>query len=103
MPSLPPDISFAQCDLSTNGRYALFESSASDLIAGSTNNTINVFMRDLVSGTTFLVSASTNAGYANGPSYGSVMTPDGRYVVTSLRRVTEPDPALQPAAVFIAN
>ena len=77
---MPANGNSTPTDLSTNGRYALFESSASDLIAGSSNNNINVFMRDLVSGTTFLVSASTNAGFADGPSYGSVMTPDGRYV-----------------------
>jgi Tol biopolymer transport system component len=66
--------------ISTNGRYALFESSASDLVPGDTNNVTDVFVRDLVAGTTLLVSASTNGGCANGASRGSVMTPDGRYV-----------------------
>src|SRR5437763_15327051 len=35
-------------DLSTNGRYALYESSASDLVPGDTNNAVDIFVRDLV-------------------------------------------------------
>jgi Tol biopolymer transport system component len=66
--------------ISTNGRYALFESSASDLLAGDTNNTSDVFMRDLANGTTLLVSVSTNNGVGKGASRNPVMTPDGRYV-----------------------
>jgi Tol biopolymer transport system component len=66
--------------VSTNGRYALFESSASNLVPGDTNNAADVFVRDVLTGLTLLVSASTNGGFADNSSYGSVMTPDGRYV-----------------------
>ena len=66
--------------LSSNGRYALFESSASNLVAGDTNNANDIFVRDLIIGTTTLVSASMNGGIDNGVSRNSVMTPDGRYV-----------------------
>jgi Tol biopolymer transport system component len=66
--------------LSTNGRYAVFESSASDLVAGDTNNATDVFVRDQVSGTTLLVSVSTNGQVGNGASRSPAMTPDGRYV-----------------------
>jgi len=66
--------------LSTNGRYALFESRASDLAAGATNGLTEVFIRDLASDLTFLVSVSTNRGSAIGVCRGSTMTPDGRYV-----------------------
>jgi prepilin-type N-terminal cleavage/methylation domain-containing protein len=66
--------------LSADGRYALFESSASDLIPGDTNNAADVFVRDLANGTTRLVSVNTNGGAGNGASRGSVITPDGRYV-----------------------
>src|SRR5262249_10132676 len=66
--------------LSTDGRYPLFESSASDLIAGDTNGVADVFVRDLVSNSTVLVSVSTNGGAANGVCRGSTMTADGRYV-----------------------
>ena len=68
-------------DISTNGQYALFESSADNLVAGDTNKLKDIFLRDLVHGTTLLVSVSTNGTSANGASRSSVMTPDGRYVV----------------------
>ena len=67
-------------DISTDGRYALFESSASDLVAGDTNNVSDVFVRDLAGNLTLLVSVSTNGGIANGISRSPVMTPDGRRV-----------------------
>jgi WD40-like Beta Propeller Repeat len=67
--------------ISTNGQFALFESAADNLVAGDTNNASDVFVRDLVNGTTILVSANTNGVGGNGDSFSSVMTPDGRYVV----------------------
>ena len=66
--------------ISTNGQFALFESSASDLVAGDTNNASDIFVRDVVNGLTTLVSVSTNGASGNGISRGSVMTGDGRYV-----------------------
>src|SRR5581483_8218922 len=67
-------------DVSTNGRYALFESSASDLVPGDTNNAADVFVRDLVKGATVLVSVSTNGGSGDAASRSSVFTTDGRFV-----------------------
>ncbi len=66
--------------LSTNGRYACVESSASDLVSNDTNGVADVFVRDLLNNTTMLVSMATNSGVGNGVCRGSVMTPDGRYV-----------------------
>ncbi len=66
--------------ISTNGQFALFESSASDLVAGDTNNASDIFVRDVVNGLTTLVSVSTNGTSGNGISRGSVMTGNGRYV-----------------------
>jgi Tol biopolymer transport system component len=67
-------------ELSTNGQFALFESSASDLVPGDTNNVTDVFVRDLVHGTNILVSIGMNGSCANGVSGESAMTPNGRYV-----------------------
>ena len=67
-------------EISTDGQYALFESSASDLVAGDTNGATDIFVRDLVCNATLLVTISTNGGVANGICRGSMMTPDGRYV-----------------------
>ncbi len=66
--------------ISANGRYALFESSASDLVANDTNNASDVFVRDVMAGTNILVSAAIVGGSGNGVSRNSVMTPDGHYI-----------------------
>lgn len=66
--------------LSTNGQFALFESSASNLVVGDTNNAADIFLRDLTSGTTLLVSINTNGVPGNGTSRNAVMTPDGRCI-----------------------
>jgi Tol biopolymer transport system component len=66
--------------ISADGRFALFESRAGDLIAQDTNGFKDVFIRDLLAGTTAVVSVSTNGGNANGESRGAVMSLDGRYV-----------------------
>jgi Tol biopolymer transport system component len=59
----------------------VFESDASDLVPGDTNGVTDIFVRDVVAGTTTLVSVATNGGPANGSSSDATMTPDGRYVV----------------------
>lgn len=66
--------------ISTNGQFALFESSASDLVTGDTNKAADIFVRDLSGGATWLVSVNTNNLPGNGASRSAVMTPDGRYV-----------------------
>lgn len=67
-------------DLSSDGRFVLFESNASDLTPNDTNTTTDVFVRDVLNGATTLVSVSTNGVPGNGASRSSVMTPNGRYV-----------------------
>ena len=66
--------------VSTNGQYVAFQSDASDLMPGDTNGVSDILVRDLVAGTTALVSVATNGGLANGASTDPVMTPDGRHV-----------------------
>jgi hypothetical protein len=66
--------------ISTNGRYALFESTATNLVTGDTNNVADIFIRDMFSNKTVLVSTGYNGGRSRGASRSSVMTPDGRYV-----------------------
>jgi Tol biopolymer transport system component len=66
--------------ISPDGRFALFESSASDLVPGDTNGVTDIFVRDLVSNVTTLVSVATNGIAGNGVCRSSVMTPDGHFV-----------------------
>ena len=65
---------------STNGRYVVFESEASNLVANDTNGVSDVFMRDLQTGTTTLVSVNSAGAGGNGASTSPLISPDGRYV-----------------------
>jgi Tol biopolymer transport system component len=67
--------------VSTDGRWVVFQSTAGDLVAGDTNGVSDIFVRDLVAGTTTLVSAAMDGGWADGASTDPAMTPDGRFVV----------------------
>ena len=66
--------------VSTNGRYVLYESVASDLVAADTNELADVFVRDVQTETTILVSVPAAGGAANNRSESAALTPDGRYV-----------------------
>ncbi len=67
--------------LSADGRYVAFRSEASNLVAGDTNNAQDVFVRDVVAGTTTRVSVDSTGTQGNGDSYNAVVSADGRYVV----------------------
>src|SRR5438093_563130 len=67
--------------ISTDGRYVAFESEASNLVANDTNGVSDVFVRDLQSGTTTLLSVnSSGTGAGNGASTSPLISADGRYV-----------------------
>ena len=66
--------------VSTNGRYVVFQSDATDLLPGDTNGVSAIVVRDLQTGSNILVSVASDGGWANGASTDPVMTPDGRYV-----------------------
>ena len=66
--------------ISADGRYVAFESDASNLVPGDTNEGWDVFVRDLRSGTTELVSVATNGTQANSYSSAPAISADGRYV-----------------------
>ncbi len=67
--------------VSADGRYLAFYSDASDLVPNDNNNNGDVFVRDLVAGTTSLVSA-TCAGNGSGSSFSETpqISANGRYV-----------------------
>jgi Tol biopolymer transport system component len=67
--------------ISADGRYVVFLSSTTNLIAGQSNTNWIVFRRDLQAGTNTLVSVGTNGvSPGNGDASDPVMSPDGRYV-----------------------
>jgi len=66
--------------VSTNGQFVVFQSDASDLVPNDTNGVSDIFMRNLATGTTTLVSLAPDGSPGNGASTDPAMTPDGRYV-----------------------
>ena len=65
---------------SADGRFVVFQSNASNLVAGDTNGQLDVFVRDRLRGTTRRVSVSSLDVQANGPSSGARISDDGRFV-----------------------
>lgn len=89
-PSFPPsDAAGAEggASISADGRYVAFASSAPNLSAGQEDRNhpyfgSDVFLRDMVAGTTILVSRSASSPNqtGNGGSYSPAISADGRYV-----------------------
>jgi Tol biopolymer transport system component len=69
--------------ISADGRYVVFESYASNLVAGDTNQQTDVFLRDLQAGTTERISVSAAGVEALGESIGGAVSDDGRFVAYS--------------------
>lgn len=70
--------------ISSDGRFVVFTSSASDLVANDTNGNDDVFVRDLVANKTILVSInSAGTDSSNGSSREGTISADGRFVAFS--------------------
>ena len=67
-------------DLSANGRFVAFASSASNLVPDDTNGACDVFVRDLQAGTTERVSLDDSARQTNNDNWSPSISGDGRYV-----------------------
>ena len=67
--------------VSPNGKFVVFSSYATNLVAGDTNSEVDVFLRNLETNTTSRLSVSSSGVEANGSSGGSDLSSDGRYVV----------------------
>jgi len=67
--------------ISTDGRYVVFVSDATNLVSGDTNECMDVFVRDLAEEQTIRVSVASDGSQANDESGGASISADGRYVV----------------------
>lgn len=72
-PSVAPSIS-------ADGRWVAFESDAGSLVADDENNTGDVFVHDVQSGETRLISVAGNGWQTESPSFGAAISADGRAV-----------------------
>lgn len=73
------DISY-NAAISSNGRLVVFQSYASNLVPGDTNDEMDLFVRDLQAGTTSRISVDSDERQANGRSGLPQITPDGQFV-----------------------
>jgi Tol biopolymer transport system component len=74
------DTNFGRPAISADGRLVAFASSATNLVKGDKNQTVDVFVRDRVAGTTERVSLAGRRTEANAGSSGPALSPDGRFV-----------------------
>jgi VCBS repeat-containing protein len=66
---------------SADGRFIIFQSNASNLVAGDHNGATDVFLYDLQTHQVQLVSAAADGSPANGGSYRPAISSDGRHIV----------------------
>lgn len=68
-------------DISDDGRFVVFSSTATNLVAGDSNGVEDVFVRDTQTNTTTRVSVNSAGVQANGASSGGSISADGNRVV----------------------
>jgi len=93
--------------MTPDGRYVAFISRASNLVPNDTNGIPDVFVRDLITQTTSLVSvgASPPSSSTNPVMATPVTTPDGRYVAffSSAANLVPAVPANSPGEVYVRD
>jgi Ca2+-binding RTX toxin-like protein len=67
--------------ISADGRFVAFDSSASNLVPGDTNNRDDIFVRDTLTNTTTRVSVDSAGNQGNSSSDSPSISADGRFVV----------------------
>ncbi|MGO4525755.1 hypothetical protein AB4097_12920 [Microvirga sp. 2MCAF35] len=66
---------------SPDGRFVVFNSSATNLVAGDTRDNSDIFLKDLSTGAVTRLSTRLGGAETNGDSYNPRFSPDGHYVV----------------------
>ncbi len=66
--------------ITPDGRYIVFQSEATNLVAGDTNGVSDIFLHDTQSGDTTRVSVDSNGGEGNNESAFPSISSDGRYI-----------------------
>lgn len=67
--------------ISSDGRYVVFDSTATNLVSGDTNSQSDVFLKDTLTGVTTLISCTATGEQGNYGSYSPSISADGRFVV----------------------
>ena len=66
--------------VSADGRYVVFSSASSNLVPGDSNGAEDIFIKDMQTGSTSLVSTDASGGQGDGGSYYPNISPDARHV-----------------------
>jgi Tol biopolymer transport system component len=66
--------------VSADGRFVAFDSTATNLVAGDTNGVRDIFLRDVLNGTTVRVSVDAGGAQGNLDSANPCISADGRFV-----------------------
>jgi Tol biopolymer transport system component len=66
--------------VSADGRYVVFDSVADNLVPLDTNRCSDIFLRDMVTGTTSRIGFNSTVKQLNGNSYNPSISGDGRYI-----------------------
>jgi Tol biopolymer transport system component len=93
-----PDAASRPGGLSSDGRYAVFSTAATTLASGVLAGTSQVYERDLVAGTTTLVSQHADGSPALEEARTGAVSDDGRYVVFASRDWLATDLTTPPAS-----
>jgi Tol biopolymer transport system component len=72
---------FAEPAISADGRWVAFESFASHLVTGDTNDSSDIFVHDHQTGETRRVSVASSGSEGNGSAHNPAISADGRWVV----------------------
>jgi Tol biopolymer transport system component len=72
-------------NITGDGRYVVYGSSASNLVAGDFNNAVDAFLHDRVTGQTEMVSLSPSGEQYPEVGYDPAVSADGRYVTFTAR------------------
>ncbi len=90
--------------INDDGRYVAFRSLASNLVPSDTNGAEDVFVRDLQTGITILISVSDNGTKGNDDSYNPNISDDGQYVAFESRATNlVPNDANSCTDIFIRD
>lgn len=81
--------------VSDGGRYIVFESDATTLVAGDSNNQSDIFVHDRMTATTRRVSVTAAGAQVTGPATRPAISGDGRQVVFSSFGALHPETAWQ--------
>jgi Tol biopolymer transport system component len=66
--------------VSSQGRFVSFDSQATNLVASDSNNSLDVFIHEVLTGETTRISVDSGGEEGNAGSWNSSMSADGRYV-----------------------